>query len=460
MSGARFALTAALLLALSGVDRALAEETEKTPPSEDRPRDGAGDDFDPWQGIDHSGRIPKVPLPPDIDHAERWRYIPEGRIKPGNVFQRLFVSSVIAPFIFRNGDVGTGFGVGLTDIDFRLQRRREFLGLFASYTTRGQQDYTVVWRRWLKTMDLPEGGVIQEERTFLRAKAGYRKTLTRRFFGYGPVSLETDESSYTDEVFLLGLGGATSLPGPFDDFVLDLDASGEFHQLADGTVEDRPSTRILYPEVFFTDEVTNIGMLGAGLRWDTRDSQRNPYRGSHLGVEVDSAFGQRSGSAGAVFTFRGGHVLPVPGLFHDGGDENEAHPPTDALAFGLSTQVTAGVMPFFWLPTLGGTFTQRGYIDGRWRDRAAWQGSTEYRFWVIPRGFPIARNIRIERVGLAAFYEVGAVADAWPGIFHARLAHSYGGGLRISLERAVLFRMDLGFSEEGLNFAAGFGVPF
>ena len=117
-------------------------------------------------------------------------------------------------------------------------------------------------------------------------------------------------------------------------------------------------------------------------------------------------------------------------------------------------------MPFYLLPTLGGTRTLRGFVDGRWRDRAAWQAAAEYRFWVIPRGIPITRNIRIERLGLALFYEVGAVASDVGAIFHSRVAQSYGFGFRVGLERAAIFRLDLGFSDDGLNFAAGFGLSF
>ena len=182
--------------------------TEPSEPSEPTPEVGSGEDFDPWQGIDRNGRIPKVPIPPGIENPERWRYIPEGHLKPGNVIQRLLVSSLIIPYVYRSGDVGTGFGLALTDIDFRLQRRREYLGAFASYTTRKQQDYVLSWRRWLHNIDLEGGGVLQEERSFVRAKAGYRKTLTRRFFGFGPDTLEDDESSYTDEVFLPGTPAA------------------------------------------------------------------------------------------------------------------------------------------------------------------------------------------------------------------------------------------------------------
>jgi hypothetical protein len=104
--------------------------------------------LDPLQGIDPNGRIPAIERPADLPNPERWRYIPEGRLKPGNLFQRFLVSSMIAPFVFYDSDVGVGFGVALVDIDFREQRRREFAGAFLSYTTEGQQNYTFVWRRW------------------------------------------------------------------------------------------------------------------------------------------------------------------------------------------------------------------------------------------------------------------------------------------------------------------------
>jgi hypothetical protein len=62
--------------------------------------------FDPLQGMDADGRIPKVPLPIDLPNPERWRYVPEGRLKPGNVFERFMVSSFIAPIVYYEEAVG------------------------------------------------------------------------------------------------------------------------------------------------------------------------------------------------------------------------------------------------------------------------------------------------------------------------------------------------------------------
>lgn len=416
--------------------------------------------YDPYQGMDEDGRIPRIEKAKYVDRPERWRYIPEGRIKPGNPFQRFLVSSFVLPLFFSNQDVGTGFGMALTDIDFRNQRRREFLGGFFSYTTEEQQSYVIRWRRWLKHMDVPSGGVLQEERSFLRLGGGYRKTLTRRFYGIGPSTQENDETSYTDAVGFLDLGLSTSLPGVFADFVLEAGIRGEDHSLSDGNVGGKPTTEALFPDLFGEADKIALGWAGAGLRWDTRDSQRNPYRGTVLGGSIDAALGQSNGDVGAIYRVFADQIFPIWPLFHDGGTADEENPPTDSVAFHFESQLSSGRLPFFARPTLGGARLMRGYIEGRWRDDALWTAAAEYRFWVIPRGFRIWRHIRIERIGAALFYEIGGVAEDGFALFGERVRHSYGVSGRATIERAALFRLDFGFSEEGLNFAAGFGLAF
>jgi hypothetical protein len=423
-------------------------------------RAGDDDGWNPWQGMERNGRIPAVEKP--SPHPERWRYVPEGRIKPGNVFERFLISSFIAPFVFRDSDVGVGGGIALTDIDFREQRRQEFAGLFLSYTEEGQQAYTAVWQRWLHHREAPGGGIFQEERSFVRAAAGYRRTLTRRFFGFGDATGEGDETSYTDTTGFGALDLELALPHAADDWVGSVGVRTEWHDLGRGRVRNVPSTGQVFPDVIAAADGAWIGWLDTGLRWDTRDSQLLPYRGSVMGANVAFAPAQSKGDVGAVVTLEASHFLPVPGLFHHGGDAGEENPPTDTLAFHLETQATAGDLPFFALPTLGGPLG-RGFIAGRFRDQHLWVASAEYRFWVIPRGFalsPWTPAVRVERLGLALFYDVGAVDDQWPRVFVAEPKHSGGVGVRITLERQAPFRVDVGFSGEGPQVSAGFGLAF
>lgn len=417
-------------------------------------------EWDPLRGMDPDGRIPKVALPADLRAPERWRYIPEGRIKPGNPFQRLLVSSFIAPQFFFESDVGAGGGVALTDIDFRTQRRREFLGAFFTYTTEGQQRYRLLWRRWLHHRDLDGGGVALEERSFLGAAGGYEKTLTRRFFGLGPDTRPGAETSYTDEVVSVGAGGELALPGPGGDWIAGLGLGGEHHNLARGRVSGRPTTDQAFPGLFAAADGYDALTVSGTLRWDTRDSQHQPYRGWRLGVGVEAPVLQSGGDAAAIFSTIANVAIPLPPLLHRGGDAGEENPPTDTLALGAQVWAAAGTLPYFSRPSLGGSYTLRGYIANRFTGDAAWHAVAEYRFWVVPRGFSITRTIRVERLGLAPFVEAGTVADDLGDLVDARIHTSYGLGFRATFERTAVLRLDVGFSGEGMNVTLGFGLSF
>ena len=448
MNAHRNILISGLVLAMLAVGLVV-EAQEAAPPK-----------HDPFQGMERSGRIPKVPLPDDLTNPERWRYLPEGRIKPGNIFERFLVSTFAAPQFFFEQDIGAGAGIAFTDIDFRNQRRREFLGAFLSYTTEGQQKYRAIWRRWLHHRDLPTGGVIVEERSRIDAFGGYEKSLTRRFFGFGPDTRARDETSYVDEVFDLGARADVALPEAGGNWIATIGARGESHNLAPGRVSGRPTTDEVFPEVFAAGDGHQSFVLSAGLRYDTRDSQHQPYSGYQLGVLMDAPVWQSTGDTGVVATAFGNVAFRVPPLLHRGGDEREENPPTDTVALGLAVQTSAGDLPFYERPSLGGSDTLRGYIANRFTDNSSWHAVAEYRFWVIPRGFALTDTIRIERVGMAVFYEAGTVADSLDALPAARVHTSYGVGLRFSLERTAVFRADVGFSREDVNVTVGFGLSF
>jgi hypothetical protein len=416
--------------------------------------------YHPLLGMEPSGRIPKAERPEDLPNPERWRYVPEGRLKPGNLFERFLVSSFIVPQFFFAEDVGVGAGIAVTDIDFRDQRRREFLGAFLTYTSEGQQKYRLIWRRWLHHLNLPEGGVVFEERSWLAGVAGYEKTLTRRYFGRGPDTPESNESSYSDEVADIGLRGDFSLPQAGGDWVASWGVYAAHHNLSGGHVKDVPTTDQAFPDDFVRGDAYSALTLSAGLRWDTRDSQHQPYRGWRIGVGVDAPVAQSSGGSGAIFTGYASVAFPVPPLFHKGGDIGEENPPTDTIALGVQVDTTAGTVPFYSLPSLGGSNTLRGYIQNRFTDNSAWHAVAEYRFWVIPRGVAFTDVLRIERLGLAVFAEAGTVASSLGKLPDATVHYSYGVGFRMALERAAIFRADVGFSPEGPNISAGFGLSF
>ena len=421
--------------------------------------------FDPFRGMDRDGRIPKVPLPADLEHPDRWRYVPEGRIKPGNMLQRFWVTSFVSPILYFEEDVGLGGGVAITDIDFRQQRRQEFGGLFLSTTTEGQERYSLVWQRWLNHRDLPGGGVITEERSYLRGGLGYDRSLTRRFYGFGSRTHEDDETSFTDEVGYAQLLTQLSVPDAGDDVIVQIGGRLEHRNLKHGYVSGVPSTGEVFPDLVAQGDSYDSAWVHGALRYDLRDSQENAYRGWMAELAVDAAPLQRGedvdgNQVGAIWSGVVTWTLPVPGIFHAGAVGDEEHPPTDTFALGVRGWATSGDLPFWALPSLGGSDTLRGYIGNRFTDRAAWHAAAEWRIWAIPRGWAMTDSVRFERFGVAFFGELGSIAGRVSEFDDARLLYSYGVGLRTCLERTALFRADFGFADEGMAFTLSYGLSF
>jgi len=415
--------------------------------------------YDPLDGVDPDGRIPKPQFPDDLPHPERWRYIPPGRIKPGNVFERFLVSTFVAPVFFREEDVGFGGGFALTDVDFRDQRYREFGNLLLTYSEEGQQAYRLNWSRWLAWRELENGGVLREERERLFGRIGYEKTLTRRFFGFGSRTPQIAETSYTEEVSALGFGWRTSLPDPGSPWLLRLDLQAEHHNLARGHVRTVPSTEQSFPDAFAAGDDRDQLWGSASFGYDTRDSLHQPYSGHRLGVSCRCAIGT-GGEQGAILGADAQHVFPLPPLLHRGGQGNEEHPPTDCLAVGAFVLDTVGDLPFHSLPSLGGSHTLRSYIENRFTDRAAAHAAIEYRIGLVPRGITFTDAIRIERINAALFCEVGTVAPGIEDLHDSRWHESFGFGLRIGFSREAVFRIDVGYGDEGSNFTLAFGNSF
>lgn len=421
--------------------------------------------YDPYRGMDYSGRIPKPAFPDDLKRPERWRYTPPARIKPGNIIDRFWVSSFITPIIFREEDIGFGGGLALTDIDFRGQNFQEFANITATYSAEGQQNFRINWSKWLNHRQLANGGIIREERGRLYVRGGYSKTLTRRFFGFGSRSLKSMETSYTEELTDVGAGIRLPLPDPGGNWLARIGFDAQHHGLSTGRVTSVPSTNnaMLLPPAFPAafadgDGVDQLWLTGR-FGWDSRDSLAQAYQGNRLGVTVATTY-QSAGEWGSILGIDGQQVFTMPPLFHRGRAGNEENPPTDVLALGFFVQDTVGDLPFYSLPTLGGSRTLRGYIQNRFTDRAASHFSAEYRINLIERGVAFTDTIRIERIGFALFYDGGTVAADFDKLDNARYLDSYGFGLRFAFSREAVFRVDVGYGNEGSNLTIAFGNAF
>jgi len=112
-----------------------------------------------------------------------------------------------------------------------------------------------------------------------------------------------------------------------------------------------------------------------------------------------------------------------------------------ALRLAASTSDTeAGqTMPFFFMPTLGGNETLRGFREYRFRAPHAILAQAAYS-WEIWSG-----------LDGALFYDAGKVADQRSDLNFKDLESDYGVGFRFNTNSGVMFRVDAAFGSKDGN---------
>ena len=105
-------------------------------------------------------------------------------------------------------------------------------------------------------------------------------------------------------------------------------------------------------------------------------------------------------------------------------------------------------IPFYMLPTLGGSEDLRGFADFRFRDRNLVVVNAEYR-WEAFSGLDVA-----------LFADAGQVAAKVSDIRLRDMKTAAGFGFRFNTAKKVFYRVDVGFSREGTRVYMKFGNVF
>jgi outer membrane protein assembly factor BamA len=177
--------------------------------------------------------------------------------------------------------------------------------------------------------------------------------------------------------------------------------------------------------------------VGAVAVLDTRDNLYAPRRGVHGEVRA-ATFSPALGS-----DYR----------FHRTGIDVRRFQPVGgggALAVRAYAARVWGQAPFYELPQIGAQGLLRGYLEGRFRDRAAAVAELELRV-------PVAG-----RFGAAFFAGVGGVGPTLLELpVPAELERTVGAGLRFGLnDGGVNLRVDYGVGREGGGLYLGIGEAF
>jgi hypothetical protein len=288
---------------------------------------------------------------------------------------------------------------------------------------------------WLEYWALPEEpGAITIE-----GLGQVRRNIFYRFFGLGPDTPKSGESSYTRLMENLTARVGVNLPSHFNAGVRIVVRHDHPLRYA---IRGLPLTHDAYPDAPGIDGAS-VASAGLSLRYDSR-AGRN-YAESGVAIDVTGSYA------------RG---LEAFDHFWQGTAQARALVPETSFLQGAArvywTDQTGGrAIPFFYQATLGGEALLRGYPEDRFIDRGAWEAEIEQRFRILrTHMFGVTTDWRID-----PFLAVGQVYPDFGDMFgHPRLTG--GVGLRAWVQPNILGRVDVAYTSEGLQAYVVLGYPY
>lgn len=275
-----------------------------------------------------------------------------------------------------------------------------------------------------------------DDRLAVGGQVRYQDFTQINFFGIGSGSLESDQTDYRLKD-LDALGFATVRANAW------LSITGRTGLLRRVGIERGTST--LYPS--------------AGDRFDETSAPGLTEQPKYLHADVAMDVDTRDVPG---YPSRGGRYRVSMAIFNDQDFARYSFRRIEADAaqyvpFGRSVVALRGRMdfsqtgdgqgvPFYLLPSLGGSSSLRGYLDYRFRDRDLLLLGAEYRW-------PILRQ-----VDAALFYDAGTVAPAASALAR-HLRTDYGAGIRVHSATRMLVRLDVARGREGTRALLSLSAP-
>ena len=297
----------------------------------------------------------------------------------------------------------------------------------------------ISWRAYKDARARVELTDLANNHLTLGFQAQWQDLTQVNYFGIGPNSLESERSEYRlRDTDLAGYGIIRANRW--------LSVAGRFGWIKQPTISssvgpfdaDFPPTSQLFPTDPGIAQQTSLLHGGVGVEADTRDHPSRPTRGGFYRAAAQ-AFADRDLHQ---FSFRryeaeGLQIVPILGerwglavhgwsVFSDTSADNS--------------------VPFYLLPSLGGSNTLRGYDDYRFHDRNMLVVNVESR-WAL-----------LTHVDLALFADAGNVGARASDLNVDKTW--YGGGLRVHDRTSTLAVLDIARSREGWQAIFKLSDPF
>ncbi|MEE8124849.1 MAG: BamA/TamA family outer membrane protein [Nitrospirales bacterium] len=340
------------------------------------------------------------------------------------------LQSLFAPMVIHNSFLGV----------------RGTLNYFRYWTGGSQMEavgsYTEEIERKLKFRFKDPGFI--EGLFFVDIGAQFFKNATKRFFGLGQISPESDESNYTGREIQAHWNFGIHLND-----VTRLAVNQRFRdvEIQPGGVDDEPYAKDQFPGA--------PGMEGATIlahrlvfRYDSRDNLNTPTAGTRFEAFAEMAQNFDRGKDEDLFYFRYGFdlrkLIPSPSKRY-------------IFVARAMMQLSFGDgIPFYEQTSLGGEDNLRGYGRDRYIDKHMVAFNAEERIHIFgTKMFNV--NIEFE---LAPFVDMGRTYRD----FEYRQFNDWeitpGIGFRGIVRPNVVSRVDWGYSKEGGAVFAGLSYPF
>jgi outer membrane protein assembly factor BamA len=294
----------------------------------------------------------------------------------------------------------------------------------------------VSWRRYKMMRSQIAWPRLLNDRLSLAAQVNYQDFTQINHFGIGRDTLKESQTTYRlQDVDAVGIAAVRARRW--------LTITGRTGVLR--RVDIGPGRSALYPSA--TDSFGETSAPGLAVQpnylhadltgdIDTRDEPGYPTRGGRYLLSWATFHDQDL----ARYGFRrveadASHYLPLGR--------------TVVALRGRIGQAAAGAgqeVPFYLLPTLGGSSSLRGYADYRFRDRNVVLVSAEYR-WPL-----------MHAIDAALFYDAGTVAPVFSGLTDRWIA-DYGIGIRAHTASRLIARVDIAHGKEGTRASLTFTAP-
>jgi outer membrane protein assembly factor BamA len=330
----------------------------------------------------------------------------------------------------RIGGLATGSGLAIGS-DFRKD------GLAGTFNLRASARASLKkYQRYELGIEIPR---LASHPVFVEFNVRQRNYPQEDFYGAGSDSREEDRTNYrledTNVTATLGVRPKHWLTAGLRGGVLNTNTGR-------GTDTRYRSTESVFSETAAPaiESQPHYYHSGAFVDIDYRDHAQNPRSGGHYSASVVSYNDQSQGRFSFnQFDFEGQQYFP---FFNK-------RRVIAARALTTLTQTPEGQqIPFFMLPSLGGSESLRGFQDFRFHDRNRVLMNLEYR-WEIFSG-----------LDMALFGDAGQVGEHVSDLDFRQLKTSYGLGFRFNTERSVFLRVDIGRSDEGQRIFLKFGHVF